>query len=143
MDLTKAYQSLKTGPIEKNVRRILWRWGNTEAGWEVLAYNSVTFGDQGAALALELAKKIAAAEGVDIDPEAAEVILTSTYVDDTAAGGTDQEVTRFIGNCVDGVYSGTLAQILGQVGLEPKVMVRSGESDPQKLKALGKVLGIK
>ena len=32
LDLTKAYQSIRTpGDLEKNVRRLVWRWGDQNA----------------------------------------------------------------------------------------------------------------
>ena len=59
-DLTKVYQSIATGEVERHVRRVLWRWGDTSADWEVYGYNIVTFGDQAAGLILELVKGLAA-----------------------------------------------------------------------------------
>ena len=32
-DLTKAYQSIQTGEVERHVRRIAWRFGDTAADW--------------------------------------------------------------------------------------------------------------
>ena len=141
LDLIKAYQSLRTGPQEKHVRRFVWIWGKLEAEWTVYAYNRVTFGDVAAALTLELANKIAAELGVDLDPAAVEVILRSTYVEDTAGGGTEEEVQRYIGEeQEDGSYMGTVPKILGKVGRRPKIIVRSGETDPEKVDKVGKVL---
>ena len=34
-DLSKAYQSIRTREIERHVRRIIWRWGDTTADWQV------------------------------------------------------------------------------------------------------------
>ena len=142
LDLAKAYQSLHTGELERHVWRIIWRWGETDKEWDVLAYDRVTFGDLLAALALELAKKKGAEQGVVIDPAASEIILRNTYVDDTAGGGTKAEVDRYMGEELpDGSYTGTIPQIYALVGLKPKVMIRSGETDPVKLAKLGKVLG--
>ena len=62
-DLTKAYQSIPTRELERHVRRIVWRWGNTVADWELYGYDVVTFGDQAAGLILELVKKLAADMG--------------------------------------------------------------------------------
>ena len=56
-DMTKAYQSIKTGDVERNVRRIVWRWGNLDANCEIYGYEVVTFGDQVVGLILELVKK--------------------------------------------------------------------------------------
>jgi len=141
-DMTKAYQSIATGELEKHVRRILWRWGDTTASWQILAYAVVTFGDQIAGLILELVKKLAAELGLDIDAEACYQIARKTYVDDGAGGGTRAQVERFRGELVDGFYNGTLARILALVGLKLKVMVASGDTDREKLELLGeKTLG--
>ena len=57
-------------------------------------------------------------------------------------GGLRDEVDWFRGEYVDGNYNGTLAQILGLVGLKIKVMVASGDRDSEKFELLGdKVLG--
>ena len=55
-DMTKAYQSISTGQVERHVRQIMWIWCDTRGPWEVFAYNVVTFGDQIAGLVLELVK---------------------------------------------------------------------------------------
>ena len=141
-DMTKAYQSIATGEVEKHVRRILWRWGDTTASWQVLAYAVVTFGDQIAGLILELVKTMAAEMGKEIDAEASHQIARKTYVDDGAGGGSREQVERFRGKLVDGYYDGTLARILALVGLKLKVMVASGDTDQEKLDLLGeKTLG--
>ena len=57
-------------------------------------------------------------------------------------GGSRSQVERFRGNYVNGCYDGTLAQILALVNLKLKVMVASGDSDPDILALMGeKVLG--
>ena len=141
-DLTKAYQSIQTGEVERHVRRIAWRFGDTLADWQIFGYDVVTFGDQVAGLALELVKGLAAELGRSIDPEASHQLKTKTYVDDGAGGGSRAQVERYMGKEVDGIYDGTLAQILSLVNLRPKVMVASGDTDENKLKILGdKVLG--
>ena len=143
-DMSKAYQSISTGLVERHVRRIVWRWCDPSKPWESLAYNVVTFGDQIAGLVLELVKGLAAQLGESIDPDACHQIRARTYVDDGAGGGTREAVERFRGECVDGRYNGTLAQILALVDLHLKVMVASGDSDPEKLALLGdKTLGHK
>ena len=101
------------------------------------------FGDQLAALILEIAKKMGADLGREIDPEAAEVLETSTYVDDTLGGGSPEQVDRYMGQRLpDGTYTGTLPEILANVGLKPKVLIQSGETDAELLEQFGnKVLG--
>ena len=94
-DMTKAYQSIATGEVERHVRRIVWRWCDPTAEWEIFAYNVVTFGDQIAGLILELVKRLAAQLGQGIDAEASHQIRFKTYVDDGAGGGTRDQVNRF------------------------------------------------
>ena len=103
----------------------------------------VTFADVLASLILELTKKMRAELGRDIDPDAVEVILESTYVDDTLGGGTPEQVQRFTGTRLDdGTYTGTLPKILSKVGLHPKVLISDGEEDPDVLQQFSnKVLG--
>ena len=48
-DLSKAYQSLKTSPVEKHLRRILWRDLNTDKPPDTYGVTCVTFGDRCAA----------------------------------------------------------------------------------------------
>ena len=103
-DMTKAYQSIGTRDTEKHVCRIVWRWCDVAAPWEILAYNVVTFADQIAGLVLELIKKLAADLGAEIDREASFQIRNKTYMDDGAGGGTRSQVERFRGNYVDGCY---------------------------------------
>ena len=83
-DLRKAYQSVRTGPLERNVRRILFRFDDKDA-WEVYAYNRVTFGDVIAALILEVAKTIIALAALHIDEQAARQLIESSFVDDCSA----------------------------------------------------------
>ena len=91
-DMTKAYQSIQTGEVEKHVRRLVWRWGDVNSSWDILAYNVVTFGDQIAGLILELVKRLAAELGMSIDAEACHQIRERTYVDDGAGGGSRAQV---------------------------------------------------
>ena len=86
-DMTKAYQSIATGEVEGNVRRIVWRWCDTSAPWDIYAYNVVTFGYQIAGIILELVKSRAAQLGEEIDLNASSQIGRRTYVDDEAGGG--------------------------------------------------------
>ena len=141
-DMSKAYQSISTGEVERHVRRIVWRWGDETADWEIYGYDVVTFGDQVAGLVLELVKKLAADMGMDIDREASHQIRTKTYVDDGAGGGSREQVERFRGVKVNGEYNGTIARILKLVNLKLKVMVASGDTDVEDLALAGdKVLG--
>merc|ERR1711888_83052 len=80
-DLSKAYNTLRTGPVERHLRRFVWRF-NPSDGWQDFALDRVHFGDQCAATELEVGKDITADEGTHIDPEAAKRIKEEIYVDD-------------------------------------------------------------
>ena len=74
-------------------------------------------------------------------------IINDGYVDDALSGGSLEEVEKMKSEVTkneDGSlsYSGTVSQILDTVGLTPKMIVQSGETDPDILAKLGeKVLG--
>ena len=145
-DIAKAYHSILTTITEKFLRLVVWRMGETEEDWQTWGFVRVAFGDLPASVLLELVKEIAAKAGAAIDEETAKKIFEDSYVDDNLSGGSPEQVEKMIGDCdeVDGkfVYNGTVSKILGLVGMTPKVIVRSGESDPRKLDKLGgRVLG--
>ena len=141
-DLTKAYNSLKTGPVEKNLRRFVWRF-NPDDDWEDFAFDCVAFGDSPAANCLEIGRNMTADAGYEIDPVAAEKIKNDSYVDDNVSGGSKEEVERMKGErLADGSYSGTMRQILDVGNLKSKVFVSTGEADAAVKHLIGnKVLG--
>ena len=143
-DVTKAYYSLRTGPLEKHIRRVVWRHGDVNEKWKVFGFPTVSFGDKCASTFLEIAIKKTAAMNEEIDPVAAQRIKDDRYVDDFATGGTPTEVSRFVGNEGDDFQcDGTFPAILSKGSLKLKVLVTSGETDPNKLEKLGKkVLGL-
>ena len=53
-DLTKAYYSMKTGELEKHVRRVVWRFGNTDQKWRYFGYKTVSYGDKPAGVYLDI-----------------------------------------------------------------------------------------
>ena len=71
------------------------------------------------------------------------------YVDDGLSGGTREEVDCMYGSLEvqqDGSlhYSGTVPQVLATVGLPPKMMITSGETNNKVLTVMGDtVVGIK
>ena len=142
-DLSKAYQQLVTGEVERHLRRFLYR-SSSKDPWQVYAYDRVTFGDVIAALCLELAKKLAAHRGVAIDPLASSRLIAGTYVDDHCGGGLPKEVARMRGNADQkGGKEGTMHEILKPCGFKTNFMVRSRNCSDEEVKALGSsVLGI-
>ena len=143
-DLSKAYNHLFTGLIEKFIRLIVWRDCDSSAEWRTYGFECTAFGDLSAAVQLEVAKKLCAEAGIEIDQEASDRIKHDTYVDDGATGGDAEQVSRFRGQRdADGKYNGTIPQILGLGGLDIKAMMVSGEEDQEAIDKLGKqVLGI-
>ena len=141
-DLTKAYNSLKTGPVEKNIRRFVWRF-DVDSDWEDYAFDCVAFGDLPAANCLEIGRNLTADKGEHIDPIASKKIKADSYVDDNVSGGTKQEVKRMKGERLpDGTYSGTMRQILDLGNLKMKVLVSTSEPDDSVKNLIGNtVLG--
>ena len=141
-DLTKAYNSLKTGLPEKHLRRLLWRFSADEP-WQDFGFVVVAFGDRPAANFLELGKNLTADAGEMIDPVASKKIKLDSYVDDGVTGGSRSEVNRMVGaRLEDGTYSGTIGQIFKKGPLRTKVMVVSGETDKSATDLIdNKVLG--
>ena len=143
-DLTKAYNAMKTGPVEKHLRRFIWRFHPDEE-WADYTFNVVAFGDLPAANPLEIARNMVADDGLHIDPEAARKIKEDSYVDDNVGGGAEEEVRRMQGvKLPDGSFSGTMRQILDRGNLKMKVMVSTGETDEELKNLIGnKVFGYK
>ena len=143
-DVTKAYYSIRTGELEKHVRRVCWRFGDQRKKWQVFGFCTVSFGDRPAASFLEIAIRRTAEMNKEIDPVAAVRIRNDRYVNDLSTGGTPAEVARFMGNEDEDLRcDGTIPLILSKGSLHLKVLVPSGESNPHKIAKLGgKNLGI-
>ena len=141
-DLSKAYNSLHTGLVEKHLRRLIWRFSEDEP-WQDFGFVVVAFGDKPAGEFLELGKALTADAGKSIDPVASKRIKNDSYVDDHITGGTLAEVRRMMGNRLgDGSYDGTVCKIFEKGNLKVKVMVPSWEVDNTAKDMLGnKVLG--
>ena len=136
-DLSKAYNSLKTGSVEKHLRRLVWRF-SPEEEWQDFAFDCVHFGDLPASNFLEIGRDLVAEKGKVIDLEAALKIIRDSYVDDEVTGGTKEAVDRMKGEKLeDGTYSGTMTQILNIGKLKIKSIVSSGEKDEEAKALLG------
>ena len=141
-DLAKAYNTLRSGPVELHLRRYVWRFSPSEP-WQDFALDRVHFGDAPAGTQLEVGKDIVADAGWDIDEEAAQRIKDDVYVDDVLSGGDEDQVARFVGvKQDDGNYDGTFSKILALGNFKIKAFAISGqkktdESDLMGNKALG------
>jgi hypothetical protein len=141
-DLSKAYNTLRTGLVERHVRRFVWRFSPQDE-WEDFALDRVHFGDLCAATQLEVGKDLVAAAGVDIDPEASQKIEDDLYVDDGLTGGDAEQIARMVGQKLpDGSFSGTFSQILALGNYKIKAMTVAGDKRSVDSDLMGnKVLG--
>ena len=136
-DLSKAYNTLRTGVRERHLRRFVWKFHDDD-DWADYAFDCVHFGDRCAATQLEVGKDLAAEAGEEIDPEAAVCIKDDTYVDDGVTGGSKEQVSRFIGNKnEDGTFDGTIPQILSKGKFKVKAMTYAGDTDQSQIDLLG------
>ena len=136
-DLSKAYNTMRTGVKERHLRRFVWKFSKDDV-WEDYAFDVVHFGDCCAATQLEVAKDLTAEAGRDIDPVAADKIEEDCYVDDGLTGGSVEEVARFKGvKLADGSFSGTIPQIFAKGNWKLKAMVESGDTDQEQIDKLG------
>ena len=145
-DVSKAYHSMETGPEEFFMRLVVWKF-KEEDDWDVYGHEVVGMGDPPASIELELTKEVAADKGKMIDAKAAKQLKKQSYVDDGLGGGNKQEIMRMRGEIVKGPdgkmsFTGTIAQILATVGFKAKTMICSGDTDPDLLSKMSKVLGL-
>ena len=144
-DYKKCYNSVFTTEKEKHLRRFVWRFeGETE--WRVFAIDRMHFGDKPAAIGLDVAKKLVAEAGRDIDEAAVEMIKRD-YVDDGVGGGNEEDVDRLMGEKVDSdgriTYDGTVPRIMRKGGFQIKIMIKDCEKRQEVLEEFGgKVLGM-
>ena len=136
-DLSKAYQSIRTGTDEKFLRLLLWREDPGQP-WETWAFNRNNFGDKCASLALEIGKKATALRAQNVDSLAANQLVDCSFVDDVGGGGSLSEVMRMRGDLQeDGSYSGTIPQVLKVGGFQAKSLVVSKHCTPEEAESLG------
>ena len=141
-DLHRAYQAIHTGPNELHLRRFLFR-SDSSSPWEIWGYTRCTFRDRNAGGLLEVAKKRVAEMGREIDPVAASQIVDNCFVDDLVTGGAPTDVQRMKGDKVEGLFNGTIAQILAGGAMTIKFMIVTGSQDPDDAEQLGgAVLGV-
>ena len=139
-DLSKAYNSMRTGMIERHLRRFVWRYSEDE-DWQDFAIDRVHFGDQSAACQLEVSKQLVANLGKDISEHASRIIKEDTYVDDGASGGSCSEIKSLIGvKDENGLYTGTIAKIFSLGGFIIKEFIVEGNLEQPAENTLGNSL---
>ena len=137
-DLSKAYNTMRTGIVERHLRRFVWRFSEQKE-WQDFAIDRVHFGDVPAACQLEVSKMKVANLGRDIDNQAVDKIIADTYVDDGVSGGSPAEVKRMVGvRGPDGKHhGGTISKILGKGNFAIKEFVVGGDKDQSEENLLG------
>ena len=143
-DLAKAYPTMRTGLLERHLRRFFWRFSPTDP-WEEYAFDRVAFGDLSAGCELEVALHKIADAGMDISTVASEKIKNDRYVDDGLTGGRREIVDKLVGKKQeDGTYDGDLATIFKKGGFSMKAIAVSGQTPNAESDLMGgKVLGYK
>ena len=128
-DLSKAYNTMKTGIVEKHLRRFIWRFDESSP-WIDFAIDAVHFGDRPAATLLEVSKDKMSKKGESIDPIASKKLIEDVYVDDGFSGGSNADIDRMVGKKLEsGRYDGTLSKILAIGGWEVKEFVVEGDME--------------
>ena len=144
-DVTKAYYQMSTGLLEKNVRRVVWRYGKKNAKWRIFGYKCVSFGDTPAAILLEICLRITIKMFGYIDIVASRRLFNDMFVDDVTSGGSEEEVLRFKGNEDPETLAcdGTMPEILDGGSFTLKAVALTGDPDDGALQKLsGTVLGL-
>merc|ERR1712177_137085 len=154
-DISKAYNSIKTGQVERHVRRYWFRF-TQDAPWKVYGANCVMFGDKPAAGLMTMAVERASdssSEVVKLDIAPDELVLSDakklradSYVDDLHSGGSQADVSRMMGSkdTHTNQFTGTIPRLLNNVGLSLKTLVTSGSRDEEAIAKLsGTALGYK
>ena len=146
-DLKKAYHSIRTTLKEFFMRLVVWK--DPETGeWRTWGHRRVGMGDISAAAFLELGKAKASDLGRTIDILVAEQLISMSYVDDGLVGGTKEDLERMRGNIIyddkgKPSFTGTVNQVISQVGFKEKNFTLSGDTDPRILDNQGeRVLGV-
>merc|ERR1711873_64333 len=105
-DISKAYNSIKTGQVERHTRRYWFRFSQEEP-WKVYGANCVMFGDKPAAGLMTIAVEKASdscSEVMQLKIAPDELVLSDarklkadSYVDDLISGGSKSDVARMMG----------------------------------------------
>jgi hypothetical protein len=131
-DLSKFYQRVDADPIAQNLRRVMWRGGDTSAKMKVYITTTVNFGDKPAGcIAIATARETAAMDEGEYR-EAAWFLMNRTYVDDATAGADSMERLKTL--------SGELEAVAKRGGFEFKETLMSGDkedADGESHKVLG------
>ena len=142
-DLSHAYNSMLTSPVENMMRLTVWRGMDLTKPFKVYKAKCANFGDVPSANCLKKAKDDTADAGEYIDPIATNKIREDGYVDDILTGtNREEEAQRLIGDVrkeEDGrlLYSGTFARIFALAGWRIKFIMRSNKTNAITMEKAG------
>ena len=100
-DIRKMYHAIKITHIDQHTHRFLWRDMNLSIEPEIYVMLSVSFGDRPAGNIAIVALRKTAQMGKEIYPDASNVILKNTYVDDIVDSFKDKETAIKITEEID------------------------------------------
>ncbi len=132
-DLSKFNQRVDADLIAQNLRRVMWRGGDTSDEMKVYITTTVNFGDKPAGCIAIAASRETAAMDEGEFREAAWFLQNRTYVDDATAGADSMERLRAI--------SGELEAVAKRGGFEFKETLMSGDKEDENGEP-HKVLGL-
>ena len=127
-DIRKFYQSVDACERDKHLRRVLWRYGDTDASFKMFTTETINFGDRAAGCVAMTCVRQTADLYQNVDPDAAEKLKSDIYVDDVSSGAdTRKEAERLSSN---------MEKIVGYGGFEFKTTTMSGD-ESESMKVLG------
>ena len=98
-DISKMYHNVRTGELEANLKRLLWRKCNQDEPPDVYTFQTVTFGDRPAGCIVVSALKATAGMYASISERATEVLQEDSYMDDLLSGGDNlKQAEELVGN---------------------------------------------
>ena len=138
-DIKKMYTNIRTTEAEKHMRRVVWRFTDTDKEFQTFGVDRVMFGDKPAAAVTSVAIRETATIFKDINEEAAQKIIDDTYVDDVTTGTDVKENIP--------ILKRDISAILVKGSMDMKGFITSGDSSPETISLLGgegtgRVLGV-
>ena len=104
-DVSKMYHNVKTGELEGNLRRLLWRNCDQSRTPDVYGFNVVTFGDRPAGCIAVSALKSTADLFSSVSEKAAHVLKEDSYMDDVVSGSNSMSEAESLSEDIQNIAS--------------------------------------
>ena len=104
-DVSKMYHNVKTGELEGNLRRLLWRNCDQSRAPDVYGFNVVTFGDRPAGCIAVSALKSTADLFSSVSEKAAHVLKEDSYMDDVVSGSNSMSEAESLSDDIQVIAS--------------------------------------